>query len=179
MEMSEQPLTEFQQIFAAAQSSPIQPHSTLDKAKSPSPVSPSPAPAYAAPAGTSAPTQKAQSAQAKEVKSGSIPSLSAEDIQLSGPSPTNVALESSVATTTSDSDKLRVALAEIDRLRSQLNEAQSPAASGLRNRGGANGTATEVAVEKAKEVASGQQGMPVTVCIGLVVGVFLLTYLFL
>lgn len=159
-------LMESQQIYAAAQTSPIPASGSTNKPKSP--LTPTPAPRSE----QSAPTPPApQGAKAKEVSS-----LSANDIQLGGPSPTNVAPESSLATTTSDSDKLKVALAEIDRLRAQLSEAQAPSATGLRKRGGGKGA--ETTVEKAKEVVTGQSGVPLEICVGLVVGVFVLTYLF-
>ena len=117
-------------------------------------------------------------------KEHSIPSLSASDIQSVGASPTNVALESGLTATTSDSEKLKVAMAEIEKLREQLSEARAtPSATGLRRRGGGTGgteseTKTEVAVETAKQVISGQQGVPIEIVVGLVVGVFVLTYLF-
>jgi hypothetical protein len=95
-------------------------------------------------------------------------------------SPTNASLEQSLATTTSDSEKLKLALKEIDRLRSDLEEARGPQATGLRKRGGATSGASgpEVAVEKAKEVIQGNQGVPIEVVAGLVVAVFVMTYMF-
>lgn len=114
--------------------------------------------------------------QAKE-----IPSLSVTDIQSTGASPTNVALEDSIARTTSDSDKLKVALAEVDRLRAQLSEAQGPQVTGLRKRGGTSDgpiAAAEVAVEKAKEAINAPSGVPIEVVAALLVGVFVMTYLF-
>ena len=108
-----------------------------------------------------------------------IPSLTTNDIASVGASPTNVALENNLETTTSDSDKLKVALSEIDSLRTQLAEAQAPNATGLRKRGGGTGagSSTEVAVEKVKQVTGGKGGVPVTVVVALVVGVFVVTYL--
>jgi hypothetical protein len=89
-------------------------------------------------------------------------------------------LEQSLATTTSDSEKLQLALKEIDKLRSDLDEARGPQATGLRKRGGAStsGTGAEVAVEKAKEIVAGNQGVPIEVVAGLVVVVFVMTYMF-
>lgn len=74
-----------------------------------------------------------------------------------------------------------MALKEIDKLRSDLEEARGPQATGLRKRGGAGaatGTGAEVAVEKAKEIVAGNQGVPVEVVAGLVVAVFVMTYMF-
>ena len=110
-----------------------------------------------------------------------LPALSAADINKAGVSPTNASLEQSLATTTSDSEKLQLALKEIDRLRSDLDEARGPQATGLRKRGGAStsgGSGAEVAVEKAKEVIHGNQGVPIEVVAGLVVAVFVMTYMF-
>ena len=104
-----------------------------------------------------------------------IPSLNANDIASVGASPTNVALENNLETTTSDSEKLKVALSEIDSLRTRLAEAQAPSATGLRRRGG--GPSTEVAVNKTPQVTGGKGGIPVTVVVALVVGVFAVTYL--
>ena len=111
----------------------------------------------------------------------SLPSLSAQDIGGStGVSPTNAALELSLAATTSDSDKLNVALKEVDRLRAQLAEAQGPQVTGLRRRGGTDGVraGAETAVEKTKEVVAGNQGVPIEVVGALMLAVFALTYLF-
>jgi hypothetical protein len=109
-----------------------------------------------------------------------LPAFSAADINKAGVSPTNASLEQSLATTTSDSEKLQLALKEIDKLRSELDEARGPQATGLRKRGGASITASgaEVAVEKAKEVIQGNQGVPIEVVAGLVVAVFVMTYMF-
>lgn len=74
-----------------------------------------------------------------------------------------------------------MALLEIDRLRKDLDEAKGPQATGLRRRGGGaatDGTATEVAVEKAKQVVQGNQGVPIEVVAGLVLAVFVMTYMF-
>lgn len=64
-----------------------------------------------------------------------------------------------------------------------MEEAKGPGAIGLRRRGGAAGAGgisgeVETVVEKAKEVVQSAQGVPVEVVAGLVVGVFVLTYLF-
>ncbi|OWZ30390.1 MSP domain-containing protein [Cryptococcus neoformans var. grubii Br795] len=91
---------------------------------------------------------------------------------------TNSALEQSLAATTSDSEKLAVALKEIESLRAQLEEAKGPQVSGLRKRGTAGG-ANEPANKPAQAVATAQQqGVPLEIVIGLMVGVFVLTYLF-
>lgn len=80
--------------------------------------------------------------------------------------------------TTSDSEKLAVALKEIESLRAQLEEAKGPQVSGLRKRGTAGG-ANEPANKPAQAVATAQQqGVPLEIVIGLMVGVFVLTYLF-
>lgn len=112
-----------------------------------------------------------------------LPSLTASDIEGLGASPTNVALEQSLASTTSESDKLNIALKEIDKLRTQLAEAQGPQVTGLRRRGtgGAAGevqAGAETVIEKAKEVVAGSNGVPLEVVVGVAVGVFVLTYLF-
>ena len=77
---------------------------------------------------------------------------------------------------------MQFALKEIEKLRSELDEARGPQATGLRRRGGGaganGGTATEVAVEKAKEVVQGNQGVPLEVVGVLVVAVFVMTYMF-
>lgn len=127
-------------------------------------------------------TAQSTPAAAANTDSKPIPSLSSTDFEKANvASPTNVALEQSLGATTSDSDKLQAALKEIERLRSELEEARGPQATGLRRRGGAAGGA-EVAVEKAKEVVSnvtsGSQGVPLEVVVGLVVGVFVMTYMF-
>jgi hypothetical protein len=160
-----------QAVFAAAHSSPIHATGVNGVARS----LPVPVPETATP--TSAPTP----ADAP-VQSAPIPSLTTKDIAAIGASPTNVALEDSLAKTTTDSEKLKIALAEIDRLRAQLTDAQGPAVTGLRKRGGAGATpsagAETTVAEKAKEVASGQQGVPIEVVAALLVGVFVMTYLF-
>ncbi|EIW67846.1 hypothetical protein TREMEDRAFT_44861 [Tremella mesenterica DSM 1558] len=112
-----------------------------------------------------------------------IPVLGPGDVIAVGASPTNIALEQGLAATQSDSEKLSIALKELDSLRAQLAEAQGPQVTGLRRRGGpapTNGTSVETAVEKAKDVVQnvGTQGVPVEVVAALVVGVFVMTYLF-
>lgn len=93
-------------------------------------------------------------------------------------SATNSALEQSLAATTSDSEKLAVALKEIESLRAQLEEAKGPQVSGLRKRG-ITGGANETVNKPAQTVAAAQQqGVPLEVVIGLMVAVFVLTYLF-
>ena len=111
-----------------------------------------------------------------------LPALSVADIEKTGVSPTNASLEQSLSSTASDSEKLQLALKEIEKLRSELDDARGPQATGLRKRGGAasgnGGSATEVAVEKAKEVVQGNQGVPLEVVGVLVVTVFVMTYMF-
>ncbi|KAK8845329.1 hypothetical protein IAR55_006042 [Kwoniella newhampshirensis] len=148
-------------IFSHAQSSPSQSHALPPAQDKPIPVpvevsSPSPVPA-------------------STPKSATLPSLGPADAGA-----TNVALEQSLASTTSDSEKLSVALKEIDKLRAQLDEARGPQAIGLRKRGSAAVAGAETAVEKAKEAVgvSGTQGVPLEVVVALVVGVFVMTYLF-
>lgn len=145
-------------IFSHAQSSPI--HAQHPAALPPAQDKPIPVPVEVA------------------QPSPQIPSLGPADA-----SATNVALEQSLATSTSDSDKLSVALKEIDKLRSELDDARGPQVTGLRKRGGAAGegaSGAEVAVEKAKEIVqtSAAQGVPLEVVVGLVVATFVMTYLF-
>lgn len=162
-----------QQIYSAAESSPTQ-QLTNGAPRTPPvavAVAAAPIPAHAE---TTAPAAPA----ASDIKPP-LPPLSAAVINEKGPSPTNAALEQGLNATTSDSDKLQAALAEIERLRVQLSEAQGPQVTGLRKRN-ANGTqaGAETAVEKTKEVISGAQGVPVEVVGGLLLTVFVLTYLF-
>jgi hypothetical protein len=110
------------------------------------------------------------------VASREIPSLSAADVAAIGV-PTNVAFEKSLDATTSDSDKLIVALAEIERLKAQVTEAQGPTVTGLRKRGGAGADAAGAKTTTAVAPAAAS-GVPVEVCAGLVFAVFVLTYLF-
>ncbi|WVQ81009.1 hypothetical protein IAT38_003116 [Cryptococcus sp. DSM 104549] len=91
---------------------------------------------------------------------------------------TNAALEKSLASTTSDSDKLAVALKEIEKLRADLDEARGPNVTGLRKRGGAAGGESAVEKPAAAVQAAAQQGVPLEVVVALVAGVFVLTYLF-
>ncbi|EJT47680.1 protein binding protein [Trichosporon asahii var. asahii CBS 2479] len=132
----------------------------------------------AALAGTRAAGHGTQS-DAHRDTSGGIPSLTTADIAASNaPAPTNIALEKSVDIGTSDKEKLQTLLAENDRLRAQLAEAQGPNVVGLRKRGGAaadGGVATKTATAVQ---AAPAQGVPVEVCAGLVFVVFILTYLF-
>ncbi|WWD22278.1 hypothetical protein CI109_106769 [Kwoniella shandongensis] len=148
-------------IFSHAQSSPSQSHTLPPAQDRPIPV----------------PVEvlKPSPVSAPEPKSATLPPLGPSDVGV-----TNNALEQSLAATTSDSDKLSVALKEIDRLRAELEEARGPQVSGLRKRGGAAVSGAETAVEKAKEAVgvSGTQGVPLEVVVGLVVGVFVMTYLF-
>lgn len=109
-----------------------------------------------------------------------IPSLSADDVQAVG-APTNIALEKSLNATTNSDDKLAVALAEIERLKGQLAEAQGPTVTGLRKRGGAGAGVGAVGAPVAGNKVATQtatQGVPLEVCAGLVFAVFVLTYLF-
>jgi hypothetical protein len=110
-----------------------------------------------------------------------IPSLSVNDINTVGVSPTNLSLEQSLAASTSDAAKLDIALKEVEKLRRELIEARGPQVTGLRKRGNAGesvAAGTETVVEKAKEVVAGNQGVPLEVVAALVGGVFVLTYLF-
>ena len=154
-----------QQIYAAASSSPVQPKANGDHS---SQLSATPAPIISPAVGT-APTPAAP----KE-----LPALSANDVAAVG-APTNVALEQGLAASQTDSQKLAIALKEIDTLRTQLEESRGPQVTGLRKRGGATAGA-ETTVEKAKEVvhAAGTSGVPVEVVAALLVGVFVMTYLF-
>ena len=150
---------DIQQIYSAAESSPV--HGTKDRTP---PSTSVPGTIISTPvAGVQPP----------------LPPLTADVIsETKGPSPTDAALEKSVSVTTSSDDKLKAALAEIEQLKSQLAEAQGPQVTGLRKRGGGQG-GMETAVEKAKEVVhSSGSGVPVEVVGGIVVAVFVLTYLF-
>ncbi|WVN90102.1 uncharacterized protein L203_105337 [Cryptococcus depauperatus CBS 7841] len=102
-----------------------------------------------------------------------LPPLSPADIQ-----PTNAALETSLSATATDSEKLQVALKEIERLRAELIEAKGPNITGLRKRG-VPGSIAEAVKEPATTFQTAQQqGVPLEVVVGLVAGVFVLTYLF-
>ncbi|KAL7419962.1 phosphatidylinositol-binding protein scs2 [Cryptotrichosporon argae] len=160
-------------IFSAAEQSPIPSHTT--PRINGDPTTPTAASSPPAP-GLSAPT--AASGTARE-----IPSLSAAEVQAAG-APTNTALEQGLVATTSEADKLALALKEVDRLRAQLAEAQAQTTSvtGLRRRG-VPGDAADKVADKAGAVAQAvqqqsAQGVPLEVVAGLVVGVFVLTYLF-
>ncbi|WVW81578.1 hypothetical protein I302_103573 [Kwoniella bestiolae CBS 10118] len=149
----------FPAIFSHAQSSPSQPLPPAQDKPIPVPVQVSPPSTAAAPAPLSPPLADLTPAQAQS---------------------TNIALEKSLNATTSDSEKLAVALKEIEKLKGELEEAKGPQVTGLRKRNtGASGA--ETVVEKAKEAVTnpgGAQGVPLEVVAGLVVGVFVLTYLF-
>ncbi|ORY31962.1 PapD-like protein [Naematelia encephala] len=166
------------QVFAAAHSSPI---GTTNGDKLPTPISAS-APAPAISLGGLGAVSPAVPVAAREVPSNanepSLPALSAADIQ--NVNPTNAALVQGLDATTSDSDKLSAALAEIERLRAQLAEAQGPSVTGLRKRGGAapGASGPQVAVEKAKEVVHSADGISPPIVAGLLFAVFALTYLF-
>ncbi|WRT63451.1 uncharacterized protein IL334_000356 [Kwoniella shivajii] len=156
----------FPAIFSHAQSSPSQSHPLPPAQDKPIPV-----PVEVSPPSTAA----------------HVPKL--PDLTPTQAGSTNIALEKSLSTTTSDSDKLAAALKEIDKLRSELEEYKSPQVTGLRKRGtgtnGTSGSGAETIVEKAKDAvanssvtAGGQQGVPLEVVVALVAGVFVLTYLF-
>lgn len=168
-------------IFAPATSSPTAAINGNDIA---SPTSP-PAQPVSASAGAAPVTAREEPPSTSTVNEPKLPSLTAADIEKTGTgvSPTNASLEQSLSATTSDSEKLQLALKEIERLRADLDEARGPQATGLRKRGGAGagastGTGAEIAVEKAKEVVQGNQGVPIEVVAGLVVAVFVMTYMF-
>jgi len=165
--------TDPQAIFAPAHSSPT--------AANGNGIDSTPLPTSTPPSGKAGPAiAKDLSTPTPKSNEPSLPALSVADIKKTGVSPTDASLEQSLSTTTSDSEKLQIALKEIDKLRSDLEEARGPQATGLRKRGGATTGAggAEVAVEKAKEVIAGNQGVPVEVVAGLVVAVFVLTYMF-
>ena len=157
-----------QQIYSAAESSLT--HQVTNGASRTPPVA-APVPAHAEP--TPAPA-------ASTSIEPPLPPLTANAIaETKGPSPTDAALEKGVSATTSGDDKLQTALAEIDRLRAQLAEATGPVVTILRKRGGAQAQASvDTAVEKTKEVVAAAQGIPIEIVGGLVLAVFVLTYLF-
>lgn len=161
-----------QAIFAPAISSPTTNGNGINSTPLPTSTPPSGNAGPAVAKDLSTPTPKSAEP--------ALPALSVTDINKAGVSPTNASLEQSLATTTSDSEKLQLALKEIDKLRSDLEEARGPQATGLRKRGGAttSGNGAEVAVEKAKEIVAGNQGVPIEVVAGLVVAVFVMTYMF-
>ena len=162
-----------QAIFAPAISSPTTNGNGINS---------TPLPTSTPPSGNAGPAiAKDLSTPTPKSAEPALPALSVADINKAGVSPTNASLEQSLATTSSDSEKLQLALKEIDKLRSDLDEARGPQATGLRKRGGAtntSGNGAEVAVEKAKEIVAGNQGVPVEVVAGLVVAVFVMTYMF-
>ncbi|WWC85582.1 uncharacterized protein L201_000446 [Kwoniella dendrophila CBS 6074] len=164
-------------IFSHAQSSPVQLQHLPPAQDKPIPV----------PVQVSSPTTATTTKEFSTSNGPLSPPLA--DLKPSQAQATNVALEQSLNTTTSDSDKLAVALKEIEKLRAELAEAKSadgPQVTGLRKRGNATGTTgAETIVEKAKDAvtstsvtAGGQQGVPLEVVVALVGGVFVLTYLF-
>ncbi|TYJ52320.1 hypothetical protein B9479_007078 [Cryptococcus floricola] len=140
-------------IFSHAQTSPT----PLDRSVGPS----DPSRSFAA--GPSAPA----------VNEPPPPPLSAADIQ-----PTNAALEKSLSATTSDSEKLAVALKEIERLKAEVAGNTGPQVTGLRKRGVQGGADTIVEKPVQAAAVAAQQGVPLEVVVGLVAGVFVLTYLF-
>ncbi|OCF59981.1 MSP domain-containing protein [Kwoniella mangroviensis CBS 10435] len=150
-------------IFSHAQSSPSQPLPPAHDKPIPVPVQVSPPSTAVAPAPQSPPLADLTPAQAGA---------------------TNIALEKSLNATTSDSEKLSIALKEIEKLKSELEEAKNgsgPQVTGLRKRNTGATSGAETVTEKAKEAVTtsgGQQGVPLEVVAGLVVGVFVLTYLF-
>ncbi|OCF70855.1 MSP domain-containing protein [Kwoniella mangroviensis CBS 8886] len=150
-------------IFSHAQSSPSQPLPPAHDKPIPVPVQVSPPSTAVAPAPQSPPLADLTPAQAGA---------------------TNIALEKSLNATTSDSEKLSIALKEIEKLKSELEEAKNgsgPQVTGLRKRNTGATSGAETVIEKAKEAVTtsgGQQGVPLEVVAGLVVGVFVLTYLF-
>ncbi|ODN75841.1 hypothetical protein, variant 1 [Cryptococcus amylolentus CBS 6039] len=146
-------LTISKAIFSHAQTSPT----PLDRSVGPS----DPSRSFAA--GPSAPA----------VNEPALPPLSAADIQ-----PTNAALEKSLSATTSDSEKLAVALKEIERLKAEVAEKTGPQVTGLRKRGVQGGADTIVEKPVQAAAVAAQQGVPLEVVVGLVAGVFVLTYLF-
>ncbi|WWD06161.1 hypothetical protein V865_004246 [Kwoniella europaea PYCC6329] len=151
----------FPAIFSHAQSSPSQPLPPAHDKPIPVPVQVSPPSTAVAPAPQSPPLADLTPAQAGA---------------------TNIALEKSLNATTSDSEKLSIALKEIEKLKSELEEAKNgPQVTGLRKRNTGATSGAETVIEKAKEAvmtSGGQQGVPLEVVAGLVVGVFVLTYLF-
>ena len=161
-----------QAIFAPAISSPTTNGNGINS---------TPLPTSTPPSGNAGPAiAKDLSTPTPKSAEPALPALSVADINKAGVSPTNASLEQSLATSSSDSEKLQLALKEIDKLRSDLDEARGPQATGLRKRGGAttSGNGAEVAVEKAKEIVAGYQGVPIEVVAGLVVAVFVMTYMF-
>lgn len=164
-------------VAAAANSAPSHPVAVTepDHAAAAAPAA-SPAASAAAPVANPIDGPAHSHAASRE-----IPSLSAADVAAAG-APTNVAFEKSLEATTSSDDKLSVALAEIERLKSQLADAQGPTVTGLRKRGGAGGAADASSAAGSSVAATtkpaGAQGVPLEVCAGLVFAVFVLTYLF-
>ncbi|WOO79643.1 putative protein [Vanrija pseudolonga] len=109
-----------------------------------------------------------------------LPSLSADDVQRAG-APTNAALTASLNATTSDAEKLKIALAENERLRASGGAgagADGPAVTGLRRRGVAIDGNAPASTKLATQAAPPAAGVPVEVVAGLIFAVFVLTYLF-
>lgn len=109
-----------------------------------------------------------------------LPSLSADDVQRAG-APTNAALTASLNATTSDAEKLKIALAENERLRASGGAgagADGPAVTGLRRRGVAIDGNAPASAKLATQAAPPAAGVPVEVVAGLIFAVFVLTYLF-
>ncbi|KAL1409623.1 phosphatidylinositol-binding protein scs2 [Vanrija albida] len=107
-----------------------------------------------------------------------LPSLSADDVQRAG-APTNAALTASLNATTSDAEKLKIALAENERLRNSAQAGgDAPAATGLRRRGVAIDGNAPASTKLATQQAPPAAGVPVEVVAGLIFAVFVLTYLF-
>ncbi|TXT06031.1 hypothetical protein VHUM_03504 [Vanrija humicola] len=107
-----------------------------------------------------------------------LPSLSADDVQRGG-APTNAALTASLNATTSDAEKLKIALAENERLRAaSAGGNDGPAVTGLRRRGVAIDGNAPASAKLATQTAPPAAGVPVEVVAGLIFAVFVLTYLF-
>ena len=123
-------LTE-QALFAAAPSSP---HVNGDSLPV---IARSEAPSSSLPTVAETPALTGKDSKPSTSAERGMPALSAADVQSSG-SPTNAALEQSLSATTSDQEKLQVAMAEVDRLKKELDQARGPQATGLRKRGGAS-----------------------------------------
>lgn len=162
--------TNLQAIFSAAHSSPVE-QSHINGNTNSTGV-----------AGLAAPIASTQPAASGTGNTG-LPELTPSATQH-----TSSALQRSLEATTSDADKVRVLMAEVERLQAQNNtdsneQENGPQVTGLRRRGGGSiaaqaGEKAEVAVEKAKEVVGAPQGVPLEVVVALVVAVFISTYLF-
>lgn len=170
-----------QAIFTHAQTSPSGAHANISHSPSGVADLAPPVPASAQQPSNAAPAPR--DAPATNGTSG-LPELSSSAV-----GQTNSALERSLSATTSDADKVRVLMAEVERLQAQAGnntgaeQDGGPQVTGLRRRGGGSiaqqaGEKAEVAVEKAKETVQTGQGVPLEVVVGLVVAVFMMTYLF-